>query len=78
MVDAEFTNLDPQKPRDALFGGRTNSTRLFYEIDKITDEEIKYIDVCSLYPFICKYGIFPVGHPEIYSQEDIHRDNIQQ
>ena len=78
MVDAEFTNLDPLKPRDALFGGRTNSTRLFYEIDKTTDEEIKYIDVCSLYPFICKYGIFPVGHPEICSQEDIDRDNIQQ
>ena len=61
------------KPRYALIGGRTNSTRLFYEIDENTDEEIKYIDLCSLNPFICKCGSFPVEHPEIYSQEDIDK-----
>ena len=27
LVDSEFTNLDPLRPRDALFGGRTNSTK---------------------------------------------------
>ena len=70
LVDSEFTNLDPLRPRDALFGGRTDSTKLYQEIDESSNEEIKYIDVCSLYPTICKYGQFPLGYPTIYSQEN--------
>ena len=62
IVDVEFTKLDPLRPRDALFGGRTNSTKLFHEIDEASQDEIKYeyIGVCSLYPYICKYGVFPL------------------
>ena len=78
IVDAEFTNLDPLRPRDALFGGRTNSMKLFHEIDETSQDEIKYIDVCSLYPYIYKYGVFPLGHPTILSQENIDKDNIGQ
>ena len=78
LVDPEFTNLDRLRPRDALFGGRTNSTKLFQEIDESSNKEIEYIDVCSLYPTICKYGQFPLGHPTIYSQENIDKDNIRQ
>jgi len=26
-------------------------------------EFIQYVDVMSLYPFVCKYFKFPVGHP---------------
>ena len=48
LQDSEFTNLDPLRPRDALIGGRTNSTKLCQEIDKSSNKEIKYIDVCSL------------------------------
>ena len=40
LVDSEFTNLDPLRPRDALFGGRTNSTKLYQEIDESSNEEI--------------------------------------
>jgi len=29
-------------------------------------EQIRYVDVISLYPYICKYGKFLVGHPEVY------------
>ena len=29
-----------------------------------------YVDVCSLYPYICKRGKFPVGHPKIYVGEE--------
>ena len=78
FVDTQFTNLDPLQPRDALFGGRTNSTKLYHEIDESTQDELKYIDVCSLYPFVCKYGHFPLGHPTILSQENIDKDNIGQ
>ena len=78
IMDAEFTNLDPLRPRDALFGGRTNSTKLFHEIDETSQDEIKYIDVCSLYLYACKYGVFPLGNPTILSQENIDIDNIGQ
>lgn len=67
MMAAKFTNLDEQKPRAALFGGRTKSTKNCYEIDETTDKEIKFIDLCLHYSFICKYGIFHIGHPEISS-----------
>jgi len=30
-------------------------------------ETIKYVDVMSLYPYICKYFKFPVGHPVIHA-----------
>ena len=31
------------------------------------DEEIHYVDVCSLYPHILKRGMFPEGHPQVLS-----------
>ena len=33
-------------------------------------EEIRYVDVISLYPYICKYDKFPVGHPTVYVGAD--------
>ena len=30
----------------------------------------------SLYPWVCKYGLFPIGHPKVYHKEDIP-DNVQ-
>ena len=54
----------PLNTRDALYGGRTEAMRLHY---KVRDgESIQYVDVMSLYPYICKYFKFPVGHPTIY------------
>ena len=29
-------------------------------------ETIQYVDVMSLYPYICKYFMFPIGHPVIH------------
>ncbi|KAG5876883.1 hypothetical protein JTB14_007459 [Gonioctena quinquepunctata] len=54
----------PLNPRDAFYGGRTGNTFEYYKAQN--DEKIKYIDVCSLYPWVCKYGKFPVGHPKVY------------
>ena len=51
---------DPLNPRDALYGGRTNATRLYCE-----EGDMRYVDVCSLYPYVLKYKAFPVGHPEV-------------
>jgi hypothetical protein len=56
----------PLNPREAFFGGRTNALKLYYCIKG--NEIIKYIDITSLYPFVQKYCIYPVGHPEIITE----------
>ena len=55
-------------PRDAFFGGRTENIVTSYRATP--GEEIKYTDICSLYPYICKRGRLPIGHPRIYSGEE--------
>lgn len=65
----EFTALfpttwsQPISVRDAFYGGRTNASCLYYKCDP--DERIRYVDFTSLYPYINKYGVYPVGHPDI-------------
>ncbi|KAG8233074.1 hypothetical protein J437_LFUL013074 [Ladona fulva] len=54
----------PMDPRDAFFGGRTNATKLYYKVRK--GEKIRYIDICSLYPYVNKWMKYPVGHPTIF------------
>lgn len=60
---------DPLMPRDAFFGGRTNAIQLMAE-PTLPGEKIYYIDVVSLYPYICKYGKFPIQEPDIITQPD--------
>ncbi|XP_049826243.1 uncharacterized protein LOC126266384 [Aethina tumida] len=43
---------------------RDRNTVTYYKCNE--GERIKYIDVCSLYPFVCKYRRFPLGHPTIH------------
>ena len=50
-------------PRDAFFGGRTAPFKLLHKVQP--GEEIHYVDFTSLYPWVNKYGEYPVGHPEI-------------
>jgi hypothetical protein len=54
----------PLNTRDLLYGGRTEATRLHYKVGE--RESIQYVDVMSLYPFVCKYFKIPVGHPVIH------------
>src|SRR5215510_12762597 len=64
----------PLNTRNALYGGRTEALSLHYKIQE-GEETIQYCDVMSLYPYICKYYKFPVGHPTIYTGtacKDIH------
>ena len=38
----------------------------------VTNERILiYILHYSLYPWVCKYGMYPLGHPEIYYNDNI-------
>ena len=54
------------KTRDALYGGRTEAMRLHCKIRE-GEETIQYVDVMSLYPYICKYAKFPVRHPVVHA-----------
>jgi len=54
----------PQCTRDALYGGRTEAMRVHYKARE--GDTIQYVDVMNLYPFICKYRKFPVGHPVVH------------
>jgi len=49
----------PINIRDALYGGRTEATKTYYIAKE--GEKIHYVDVISLYSYICKYGKFPLA-----------------
>ena len=59
--EAEVEQSLPLTTRDGLYGGRTEAMRLHYRA-KEGEETIQYVDVMSLYPWVCKYFKFPVGH----------------
>ena len=73
----EFSNLDLGEMdfdiqtrlnlRDSFFGGRTNATKLYYEAGE--EEQIRYVDFTSLYPYVNKYARYPMGHPEIITRD---------
>ena len=46
--------VPPLNPRDAFFGGRTNAATLYYKATE--GEQIRYVDVTSLYPWVNKYA----------------------
>ena len=47
----------PLNTRDALYGGRTEGMRLHHTAG--VGETIQYVDVMSLYPYVCNYFKFP-------------------
>ena len=53
------------EPREAFSGGRTEAFKLYYKVDESKGEEINYIDITSLYPFINYTGEYPIGEPTI-------------
>ena len=57
---------DPLDPRNCFYGGCTNVTKLWHKV--APGEKIQYIDICSLYLWVCKYGKFPVGHPKVITE----------
>jgi hypothetical protein len=42
--------------------------RLHYKISE--GETIEYVDMMFIYPYICKYFRFPIGHPVIHAGDD--------
>ena len=64
-----FQPYEALVPSDAFFGGRVNAIRLFDEPKP--HEQLRYVDFTSLYPYICKYVLFPLGHPKVYWGDQI-------
>ena len=56
--------INPLEPRYAFYGGRTEAFTMFQK-----DQDISYVDVTSLYPYIIKIGKIPIGHPEIVTED---------
>ena len=50
--------------RDVLYGGRTEAICLYHNASE--DDTVQYCDIISLYPYVCKYGKFPTGHPTVH------------
>ena len=48
-------------PRDAFFGGRTNTYQLYRHVE--VEERILYYEFKSLYPYVNKYCRYPIGNP---------------
>ncbi|KAH7703567.1 hypothetical protein AAVH_29259 [Aphelenchoides avenae] len=49
-------------PREGLFGGRVGPLQMYYKPKE--DEEIKYFDIVSLYPFVLRHK-FPTDHSQV-------------
>lgn len=58
-----FDDYLPITDRGFFYGGRTNAISFYQKAD--ANIRIKYVDICSLYPFVNKYRKYPRGHPEI-------------
>ena len=63
LNNQNIEHIDPLNPKDALFGGRTNALKLYHKCEP--GEEIHNYDYTSLYPYVQKYGVYPVGHKTI-------------
>ena len=58
-------------PREALYGGRCETFSLHASC---TDTSvIKYVDVQSLYPYVCKNKHYPIGHPRCLIGPDLRK-----
>ena len=72
LCSHSYVKNTPINIRDALYGGRTEASKTYYKVKD--GEQFRYVDVISLYPYICKYGKFPVGHSEVYVGADCPPD----
>ena len=66
-----YSLSSPLTPREALYGGRCETFSLHASC---TDTSvIKYVDVHSLYPYVCKNKHYPIGHPRCLIGPDLRK-----
>lgn len=61
--EVEWVSKNKLEPRDSFFGGRTECFTTYYKCKP--NEQIRYYDVCSLYPYVNKYGKNVVKAPKV-------------
>ena len=67
----QLLKIKPLDPRNAFYGGRTEN---FVKIcDAGKNEQVRYANVTSLYPYINKTGRYPIGHPKIFVGRSVSR-----
>ena len=66
---SSFDLVAPLEPREAFFGGQTGAVALHAVAG---EEEIRYVDVTSLYLWVNKNCPYPIGHPQIVTQPVDH------
>ena len=66
-----YSLSSPLTPQDALYGDRCQTFSLHASCTDTS--EIKYVDVQSLYPYVCKYKHFPIGHPRCLISPDLSK-----
>jgi hypothetical protein len=67
--------------REIFYGGRTEVFSPFVHSDRLREKleanwEIKYHDVCSLYPTVCSHDRLPTGKPIFLFRDDIDWDRV--
>ena len=68
MLTHPIVKHEKMNTREAVYGGETKAMRLYYKVREDV-ESVQYCDIMSLYPYICKYFKFPIGHPIIHVGE---------
>ena len=58
------------EPREAFYGGRTEAVTLYAVASPGQGESIQYVDFTSLYPWVNKNCLYPIGHPQIITELD--------
>lgn len=58
--------VKPLALRDGLCGGRTENYKILHECEP--DEQLRYVDFTSLYPFVLKTKRFPLCHPQVITE----------
>lgn len=74
ILSLDYLKIAPLNPRDAFYGGRTGVCKLYHKADP--NEKILYYDVTSLYPYINKYGSYPVGLPQILLGKELDNRTV--
>jgi hypothetical protein len=73
-VELELGNI--MKERDCFYGGRTEAFAPYTYANPAKGRQIKYKDVCSLYPYVCARKRLPTGVPIHLCGRNIDRERL--
>ena len=64
------------KDVDFFYGGRVETFSLYANAQKLGGDVIKYLDVCSLYPYVCAKKTLPCGTPIHIIGPEVERELV--